>query len=1745
MSDSRPVRRLGGVVVILFLLFGVVVGGLHLPFVLNIVRDEVVQLTNESLQGTIEIEEISGSPFGELEIRGVSLKTAAGEPVVVLDRVRARVELSELPGLGVLVHGEASGTSVFLRRGADGELNLTDVLPAESDEPSTGLPVWLDLNIAVDEASVVWRDDTVSSTARDPLAAIGPTTTIAERREAASRVVVPEAPPRQPPHTVLADATSATVRVVVERNQRTIVRVGDVRTKLTATELGPARNVSVAELAIEVEPEGGQHFDVRELDIDEWVKLDSARVALPLELERLALQASGIELRGALFQRVAPEVQLQRDVDAELSFGPDGDSSRFTAKIVTKGHKPIELTGWVEADADMQWSLAMMAPALIVEELTSMEQPVKRLGMVARVDGKGAAPDTLNATVRAAAHSLDVDRYRVESAFVSGVFVDQKVRVDRAFVQTPYASVGTRFEFGLADGDFQVTARAEATDAVAELARQLFGRKITTRADVSIDATGNVDLDREDPVEMLRRLRGDVSWDINDFVAEDVQVRQSSGDVKATLDTEGGLASFDLDGRVSGRSLRGADSSLGSMSADFRASSRVKAADPAPMDILRGLKARVDVDVNGLVSSGSLVRDLNVLVTVAPRGAQLRYDVRGSAARISAGTVRVQDAAARLDGQVTLGDTMVWPAALRAVSVRGNASARGVDASGDAATAINADINIAGPLSDLRGSVNASTTGLKVADYAFTSLAAKVKFVGGRIFEVDADGKQADRTPEDLGVYIRGRYNRDLTDYEILELRFTSAGDAWNLSEGFSFDTDGGDVRFDKVTLERGDQRINIDGTFRQGRDQDLKIDIDNVELAEVASDFGLVAMAPLRGKVSADAELGGTATEPTARFSVHLEGLYWADYGPFEIRAEGRYAELALVVESFEVDGYEVRLAEGNAELPIRLTTNGEFEVLQSRKIEVFLETPKFAPSELYAALPVLAEWSVGGKLSQTTTLRGTLLNPRLNTDVRTSELTATPRIDADALAIGPIESTLAVRYSDPGKQNGGFEVSLNAAWSKEPPVQVLARVQADVAAWVREWLDGAEIPWEQRLGDAPWRFVGSAKKFDLRNVRIGKMREADMEGFVTLNVIGDGTLSAPRANFEIDLDEFGWDRYRDVFVDADLAVENDHLLLKSSRLEWDGDEILTADGRVPVPFQTFFGDAPLGEMPMDFRVKLTPTNLAKLSAVDYSFAALQGKASGFVSLGGTLTKPVIETHLAADGVQFADRSTGSITIDASVLASGEANGRIQWQREEKPTLRATASLPLDLNFVRLAAGEEFDLSGPLSAEITGAEVPLASLIPRRIFDSYVKDIAGRLDASAKIAGTVEKPTFDGRLRLSNAKLTLSEYERTFTNVQFDATADPSGKLSLHKLRIEGEQGHVEAQGTLAHDGWQPGVIDGKAEVREFGTTGFTDLAIFLTADAALGGDFAAKPATATATISGVEVVMPDTTDQNAHPTSLDEDIVVIRSDKDRELLFAVEGSLEPVSTDPFLELAIRIERGARVRHPLAQVELEGDLDLALSEAGPTLVGEVNAYRGRARVLDKEFTIQQGLVTFTGSDPPDPRLQIEAAHALDERVTSELGQPTSGEPRAIVRVTGRSSDPQIRFRSDPGMPESDVIYVLMTGRLPGQGGVGETGIAAGAASGLLTNLIAESPVGRVVDVRVEAGEEGLSDASIEVGRYIGRDVFIALDIKSSPEPDENASELNIEYRFAPRWIFEFKAGDRATGEANIFWDIL
>ena len=186
-------------------------------------------------------------------------------------------------------------------------------------------------------------------------------------------------------------------------------------------------------------------------------------------------------------------------------------------------------------------------------------------------------------------------------------------------------------------------------------------------------------------------------------------------------------------------------------------------------------------------------------------------------------------------------------------------------------------------------------------------------------------------------------------------------------------------------------------------------------------------------------------------------------------------------------------------------------------------------------------------------------------------------------------------------------------------------------------------------------------------------------------------------------------------------------------------------------------------------------------------------------------------------------------------------------------------------------------------------------------------------------------------------------------------------------------------------------------------------------------------------------------------------------------------------------LQLDLRVVARNRifVRGRGLDVELGGELRIT----GPTTdirpVGEFDLRRGRLDVIGQRIEFQEGSLQLLGD--LDPRINFVA-------------RTTSGDVTAIVTVTGRASEPEIVFSSEPPLPQEEVLSHLLFNRASqslspfqaAQLAAAAAELAGRGGNGILSQI--RNSLG-LDDLDIITDEEG--DAALSAGRYFGEDVYV------------------------------------------------
>ncbi|MDQ1560002.1 MAG: translocation and assembly module TamB [Pyrinomonadaceae bacterium] len=403
------------------------------------------------------------------------------------------------------------------------------------------------------------------------------------------------------------------------------------------------------------------------------------------------------------------------------------------------------------------------------------------------------------------------------------------------------------------------------------------------------------------------------------------------------------------------------------------------------------------------------------------------------------------------------------------------------------------------------------------------------------------------------------------------------------------------------------------------------------------------------------------------------------------------------------------------------------------------------------------------------------------------------------------------------------------------------------------------------------------------------------------------------------------------------------------------------------------------------------------------------------------------------------------------------------------------------------------------------------------RVLNGVSPDVffAGTSHLEVRVAGTFEDPRLTGTASLTGASFStlLTDERLTVQNVQGSVrfTAD---RAQIDSLTGTLGGGRVSVTGGALLAGFSP--TDFRFNVRAENVTVPLPEDIRATADA----DLVLQGRAQAQILSGVV---------NLRRAEYTEDI---------EIADFINGRRDPTISESGggdggdgggftsnLRLDLRVEgRDALVvRNNLADIVGSVNLQVRGSVEEPVIGGRITVARGTLNFRNDRYELTRAFIDLPARRGADPILSIQAEAEIKGY-------------RVIVSLTGPLSAPTAVVRSDPALPQSDVVALITTGDLnrSEEGGATLAQTGFGTATSLLTDTLINNPVQKATDKlfglnRFEidpliAGRGGASPtARLTVGRQINRN--LSLTYSTNVTTDQN-QVLALEYRVSDRLSF-------------------
>ncbi len=460
-------------------------------------------------------------------------------------------------------------------------------------------------------------------------------------------------------------------------------------------------------------------------------------------------------------------------------------------------------------------------------------------------------------------------------------------------------------------------------------------------------------------------------------------------------------------------------------------------------------------------------------------------------------------------------------------------------------------------------------------------------------------------------------------------------------------------------------------------------------------------------------------------------------------------------------------------------------------------------------------------------------------------------------------------------------------------------------------------------------------------------------------------------------------------------------------------------------------------------------------------------GSIQGDFDLSGTWKHPTGKLHLAIKDLQRPDgirplppgpyTVIGDVRIDGNRLAlemlEAHSSG---WQM--KASGQWTGVPPL----MAMVGPDTRRLTGQVDLEgsLTVGDI---SWLAREL--DGVRRLAGRLEATVNLKGTITAPRADAVVKLTNGEFTPDFDMPPLRELNVEAAVTPR-TVTLRALTGEMGGAPFELAGS-----WQLAAeSEYAADLRLQGQNLllYRNESLRLRADT----DLTLKGPLARLVLAGEVAV----TDGRFSKTFGVIEGITAAGASDTGGGFRLFSLTDPPLRDMVFDVRITARKPFEVRNNLVRGSIRPDLQLTGSGEIPLLVGTVFVESTRLYLPGGRMQLETGLVRFEKTDPDRPRLDL-------------IGTSTMLGYDITAVIDGPYDEPVITLSSVPPLPDEDLLMLLLTGQAPESSG--------SRASGQRQGLNVAVFLGRDLLSRWFGGDEDdttediLDRFDVEVGRAI------------------------------------------------------
>lgn len=991
----------------------------------------------------------------------------------------------------------------------------------------------------------------------------------------------------------------------------------------------------------------------------------------------------------------------------------------------------------------------------------------------------------------------------------------------------------------------------------------------------------------------------------------------------------------------------------------------------------------------------------------------------------------------------------------------------------------------------------------------------------------------------------------------------------------------GNQIQLNNFTAEAFDGRASGNAIISTAKNGSSRIDSNFSDL-EIA---GLIAVlskrvVPIAGKASGKINLEFKGTDlgtASGNINAHLEG----STGDITTGRTPISGEVAMTADRGLFSIQQANLQTGAT----TLRATGQFGIERDSNLQVQLTSSDASELQrLFISSGLVPDIEdqlnsygieLGGKLAFNGTLQGQLKDPIVNGRAELGSLiingndvgTLTASIASTPMELRITSGRLTepdgggVQFSLNAPKGPGNNTSLEATLDRASAGNLLAALplskdmrarlgdtRADVSGTVKvsglpEAMTGnADLRFGPgRIGGEPLEGLTARATFSGTNVNV----ESIDANFTAGHIVGSGKFDTATSTFEL---QAKGDRIR---LDRLMTFTN-----QAGAPRLTGTATITAQASgVFTDFSTyqinFSGEGqdvtingrPAGALSLVGRTDNKQLNVTFTTGVLGQPQVITAK----VDLGNELLPTTIDTTLTGADLTSLFKiilPISDVTVTGRATGTLHASGNLMTQNEDEEDvfslagLRGTATfteLVVNVKDVELAAVSPLVVSFTPNEVIfdrtqfvgTGTNVTLGGTIATgrggrqslavdgkinlRVFNGISPDVfsSGTADLSVRVFGTYDQPKVSGTAALSGATVSvLSSNDRIIVSNVVGRV-----RFNNNQAQIESMKGTLGG-GTLTASGGA--LLDGFSLSKFAISVHGNDVTVPLPPDfrTTTDGDIEIKGTIRDPWITGT---------LNLRRVEYTQDIELADLINRRPDANLSESGTESLLSMAHIDIRAEGRNALVVRNNIADLVASVSLRLSGEWEDPIISGRITATSGTLTFRNDRYEVSRGLVELPFRPNADPVVNIQAESSIRGY-------------RVIVNLTGPLSQPQAVVRSEPSLPQGDVVSLITTGDLS----LGDTGGSVlsqsglGTAASLLTDTLINAPASRATSklfglTRFEinpqfTGRSGSTPtARLTLGRRISKELSVTYSTNVASDPNQI---LALEYRLSDRMSF-------------------